>query len=269
MMYHQNFVAVLVCGGDILREFDGNTVRIPFGSDYSIRLKNKEARKAVASVEVDGTSATEMGPIIVPGGETVELEGFMGPDGRVTHKFRFIQKTTEISKYRGDKIDDGIITIQFQFEQHDPIHIDHHHHHHNYPCPKPWCPPKFGGILRGMGGEQYGSDDIRYATSCSASDSPSISSCSPADFKSLPVSDEGITVKGAKSDQNFVVGHTKPLESNVYTISLRLRGVVHDGKVKGPVRKPILVRTKLRCTSCGRVSSSGSQFCSNCGTALV
>lgn len=255
MVYNQNFVVVLVCGGDILRELDGNTVRIPFGSEYSIRLKNKDARQAVASVNVDGEDATKFGRIIVPGGETVELEGMMDSDGKVKHKFRFIQKTEQISDYRGDKIDDGIVTVQYQFERHDPVQIDHHHHHHYGRHPRPNY-PIFGGLLRGIkGSASMGAVETQGMAEYSASD--------------IQVRDEaGITVPGSASGQQFSRGHTKPLESNIHTISIQLKGAVEAKGKATMVTKPVRVRTKLICPTCGTKSNSRAKFCPNCSTAL-
>jgi hypothetical protein len=40
MMYHKKFIAVIKNQGNILRD-GGGLVRLPFGSTYSILLKNK------------------------------------------------------------------------------------------------------------------------------------------------------------------------------------------------------------------------------------
>ena len=48
-------------------------------------------------------------------------------------------------------------------------------------------------------------------------------------------------------------------------IVLHLRGQV--GAV--PVVKPITVKARPQCSSCGKVNKAGTEFCGKCGTALV
>ena len=78
-------------------------------------------------------------------------------------------------------------------------------------------------------------------------------------------SDEGITVKGSESSQTMSQIQLSPLEEASHTIILKLRG--YDNKDK-PLEKPVLVKTKLKCTTCGRTSKSNIRFCPECGTAL-
>jgi hypothetical protein len=92
--------------------------------------------------------------------------------------------------------------------------------------------------------------DVKFKSNNSAYFScnpPLISSCI-ADYRDGGVvSDEGITVKGAKTTQVYRYGDIDELEHRTYTIILRL---------------------KLRCPTCGRKSKSSSTFCYNCGTYL-
>ncbi len=46
MTYKENFVLVVKCKGEILRERDG-IVTLPFGSEYSILMKNLDHRRAL------------------------------------------------------------------------------------------------------------------------------------------------------------------------------------------------------------------------------
>jgi len=56
------------------------------------------------------------------------------------------------------------------------------------------------------------------------------------------------------------------LEENSHIIIIRLRGALGVTNVK--VTKPVTVKTKLKCVTCGHVSRSSAQFCNKCGTAL-
>lgn len=278
MVYKDNFVAVVVCQGDILRE-DGNTVHLPFGADYSLKFKNKEARKAVVTVNVDGQDVISGRGIIVPGGGDVELEGFMDANGVVGNKFRFIQKTKQIAEFRGDRIDDGMITVQYRFEQPEPevkriVEEVDYYRRYRYPYPRPyprphptWYGPEPrlrmqsavgrkgpGGSSAGpIGSSNYLRGHVELMGCCHAEAS-----------NAVPIADEGITVKGAESDQHFSTGYTRPLETNIHTITILLKGKKGAKSLKAPIK----VRTKLQCPTCGSKHRSDSKFCSKCATAL-
>ena len=89
--------------------------------------------------------------LILEPNSSTELEGFLS--GTVArNRFKFIQKTKQIQDHRGDRVDDGLIRVEFAFEKprpevvkktiiHDHHHHDHHHHHHDYYYPRPY--PRF------------------------------------------------------------------------------------------------------------------------------
>jgi len=128
MVYRNNFIAVVKCNNKILREkydkdHDENVLTIPFGSEYAIEFKNQDSRRAFVSVEIDGVNATKCGNIVVPPNEKVELERFL--DNLTTgNRFKFVKKIKEIVDHRGDKIDDGIIRIEYWFEKEKRKHTD-------------------------------------------------------------------------------------------------------------------------------------------------
>lgn len=243
MMYRNNFVVVIKHKGKILRESNSGVVRLPFGSDYSILLKNKDSRRAVADVEIDDKKVAT--GLIVPGNESVELKGSL-EDLRVDNCFRFIQKTKKVRQFRGDRVGDGLVRVEYKFERYEPEVIP-------APCRKKetWCDNPFWTV--------YNSNDIYYSTNGQLQSSDDIVSCN---FCS---SDDGITVKGAETRQDFTYGYTKPLESQSYVIVLNLRGL---GKKRKKIRKAVTVKTKLKCGSCGQRSKSSMKFCGGCGTYL-
>jgi len=248
MMYNNNFIVVIKHKGKVLRESNNGVVRLPFGSDYSILLKNKDSRKAVANVEIDGEDVAT--GIIVPANESVELKGAL--DGlKVRNHFRFIKKTKEISDFRGDRPDDGLVRVEYRFEQHDVITID---------------PPRIRP-MRKKGGADWTYDTCM----CFYYDGNSTGghTGTPCSYTvSNSCSDLGITVPGTETKQDFEYGHTKPLEARSHVIVLQLRGTVRRKRRVRAVKKPITVRTKIRCQTCGRKSKSNVKFCGNCGTYL-
>jgi len=275
MVYKERFIAVVKCNGKILREHD-DIVTLPFGAEYSILLKNLESRKASVSIQIDGKDILDGKALLVDPKSEFEIERFVESLDK-GNRFKFIQKTKEIQDHRGDKIDDGIIRVEFTFEKEKPIQIKktiiHEHHYddyHHYHPPYRWF-TTYGGT-----GSSRGIDSFTTYTSniqSSLSDEPVVmsnlaeSSINYVDEVSTPLEDEGITVKGSDSQQSFRYGRIGPLESQSHTIILRLRGTKSNGVT--PVEKPITVKTRVTCPTCGRRSKSSAKFCNNCGTAIV
>ena len=255
MMYKNNFVAVIKCNGKILREREGGSVYLPFGAEYSILIKNKDARKASVNIEVDGEDVLNGNSLIVGGNETSEIKGFMRNMSK-TNIFRFIKKTREIQNHRGDRIDDGLVRVTYRFEKRVPESITI-----TWPERKEWIDrPDNSGNWKSS--NYYFSADT---TNNVRGNSALYSSCTSNCVKSFaPMADEGITVKGQKIDQGYVYGDIGILESTTHTIVLHLKGRTKSKKVA----KPITVKTKFRCETCGRKNKSTNKFCFNCGTYL-
>lgn len=254
-MYKNNFVAVIKCDGKSLRDDKSGSVYLPFGTEYSIFLKNEDSRKALVNIEVDGQNVLNGHGLIVHGNDVQEVKGFM-KDMNITNKFKFIHKTKEIQNHRGDKIDDGLIRITYQFEKYkpEPVIVTY--------TGQATYTPRFSKGLSSH--DVYTSSFGSASSSLRGCCSNSINNMATMDC-SVPLSDEGITVKGSKINQNYSYGSIDLLESNVYTIVLHLKGLTGN-KVK--VQVPITTKVKLKCISCGRKNKSINKFCYNCGTFL-
>ncbi len=234
MMYESKLAAAIKVDGKVLREFK-DTVHIPFGSEYTVLLKNLNTTRAVANVFIDGENAVPGGLVVDPGRE-VDLERWI-KNGNLTegNKFKFIERTGSVEQHRGIGIEDGLVRIEFQFEQPRPIFNT------------PWIAASGssniypqGGIMRGM--------DVSYSTNnvtCSATSA---------------VSDVGITVPGSHSTQKFSTAYVGALESVKHSMVFKLFG--------GTMPKPITVKHKPKCVTCGKQNKATSKFCTECGTAL-
>ena len=260
MMYKNNFVAVIKCEGRILRERENGNVYLPFGSEYSILLKNKDNRRAVVEVEVDGVNVLNNSKLIFAGNEEQEIVGFMR-DLTTTNKFKFIQKTKEIQDFRGDRIDDGLIRISYQFENmfKTPLMVPYY----NFvnvdftPQPTPKHPngtiscgtTSYGGV-NGISSDVYSNNNVCYNVTANNSN---------------PRSDEGITVKGLEVKQKYTYANVGYLDYSVHTIVLHLKGI---SDLKKSITKPLTVKSKIVCSTCGRKNRSSNRCCYNCGTFL-
>jgi len=274
MTYKECFVAVVKHNGRILREKDG-AVDLPFGSEYSLLLKNLESRRSVVGVEIDGQDVLSGKKLIVFPNCTFELAGFL--EGmEVKNRFKFIQKTREIVQHRGDRVDDGLIRVDFTFEKkvvseiHD-VHVRRYYHRYY----DPWCPvcfprwdfytPVGSGGSYTTGGDVQISNSVRGLSSTVKGISANFAQSANIEHASDPLPDEGITVKGSQTFQGFQRGYVKELEEQSSVIVIRLRGS-RGGEVL--VDAPVYTKSKLTCPTCGKKSKSNVRFCPQCGTFL-
>jgi hypothetical protein len=301
MMYSNGLVAVVKSNGKILRE-NKDEAYLPFGSEYSILIKNLETRKVLVKISIDGADVLDGNSIIINPNSETELEGFM--NGSIAkNRFKFIQKTKEISDFRGDRVDDGIIRIEYKFEQIiEKKHIvtEHVHHYYNYYncnynctfCSNWSCPHRKYTIYRWIDNISTGtfSDGVSYDSLMSNESSENftsancfatlgnIGSCAnntssqqvgkiskKSILQEQPIQDEGITVKGSETNQHFKYSNIGPLEDTSRVIVLRLIGAKESGKI---VREPITVKTKKQCPTCGKKCKSHMKYCPSCGTFL-
>jgi len=244
MVFKDNFVAVVKCDGKILREIDG-VVRLPFGSEYSILMKNLDSRRVAVSIDIDGKNVTD-GKILINGNSSFELKGRI-KDNVVGHKFKFIEKTEDVVEECGDRIDDGIIRIEYQYEDDSWYWIDWNR----------WIKPQWTYTIYPTRTIEYtdGTSKI-WCTSSGYSYTYSTSNLN---------NDEGITVDGSDTDQKFVETTSPLLEQTKHVITIKLKGKTTDG----PVKIPVTTKDKIKCKTCGKMNKSSNKYCPNCGTRLV
>jgi ribosomal protein L40E len=202
--------------------------------------------------------------------------GFM--QGNVARNaFRFIQKTKQIQDHRGDKVDDGLVRVEFAFEKPKPeivtktiIHEVHNYPYFKYPYvwydhSSPSWHYTYGSTSqpvgevssRGMSGGASGQMVGEVSNSCY--------NVNVENLSYQPNKDEGITVKGSEVYQAFNYTSIGELEQ-AEVIIIQLKGSGDTGVM---VEKPITVQSKLVCKTCGSTSPSNNKYCPNCGTYLL
>ena len=77
--------------------------------------------------------------------------------------------------------------------------------------------------------------------------------------------DAGITVSGSRSDQKFSTTYMGAMNSEKFSMVIRLLGETPDNR---PVLKPVTVKAKPKCVTCGRLNKATAKFFVECGTAL-
>jgi len=120
-MYKDRFAVAIKHNGKILRETK-DLVKLPFGSEFSVLVKNLNSRRAKFTLHIDGTDVLDGEEIIVNANAEVEMKRFI-KNGNMDagNAFKFIERTAKIEDGpRGIKMDDGVVRVEFWFEQAPP-----------------------------------------------------------------------------------------------------------------------------------------------------
>jgi hypothetical protein len=296
MVYSEKFVATIKVNGKILRE-NKEVVALPFGSEYSIYLKNQNTVRAVVRVYINGEDATDGLGLIVGPNQTMELERFVkNQNFNKGNRFKFIERTGAIEEHRGIGIDDGLVRVEYTFEKVQPqptitwtTNTWPYTTYYNYSI----CQSgSIGGAndninLGGLSGTvttsssaacnvnntSYGVSSPRESFTKSSNTrsmgaqnmlrSAQVKQQS-MDFQETSLNDAGITVPGSESRQKFSWGSWFPTEDVSHAIVLKLVGKVGQKEVI----QPVTVKAKPTCTTCGKVNKANAKFCNQCGTAL-
>ena len=281
-MYNNKLVASIKANGKILREFK-DTVYIPFGSEYSFLIKNLNTTRALVNIFIDGDNVIE-GGLVLNAGQEVDLERYVKNGNlKAGNRFKFIERTAAVEEYRGVKLEDGIVLIEFQFEK--PQQVRPNPFQTNMPIYGQYqgVTDKFSVTAAGstaqmnVGGIMRGVDYSANGTATTQSVSAAISNyCATNGIKTqsselhdgsatCDSNEVGITVPGSKSTQTFGTTHMGEMESERHSIVLKLLGETPDNR---PVVKPVTVDSKPKCETCGRLNRATADFCIKCGTSL-
>lgn len=240
-MYSNKLAAAIKCRGKILREL-GETAYLPFGTEYAILLKNLNTVRASVKVYIDGEDATEGVAIVIEPNSSVELERFIKNNDLFRgNRFKFIERTTKVTNYRGNTYEDGLVRIEFQFEAqncYNAVSV----------TPDVWP----------------ASTPLKGAYGC-----PALMSY-PKGVRAVAQSNTstnsvGITAPGSVSEQRFSTTARLQLEAIRHAIVIQLRGERPDGAY---VTKAVASRDRTECKMCGTSSKTSAKFCAECGVSL-
>lgn len=286
-MYKDQLAVAIKHNGKILRETK-DLVRLPFGSEFSVLVKNLNSRRVKFSLHIDGTDALGGEHIVVNANSETEIKRFIRNGNMESgNAFKFIERTAAIEDGpRGIKVDDGVVRVEFWFEQELPTVTYHRDVYYNYRdyYPHTWGGPYFGPLYNSsLIGTAYnatsenilsseklmkssnaksdilGQVSAESATYCSTASA----SMSKSDYEEK-LNDAGITVPGSKVEQKFTTVYGFNSEAQSHVIVLRMAGMVGAAEVT----KPVTVKSKQKCTTCGKLNKATSRFCTDCGTAL-
>jgi hypothetical protein len=254
-MYSNHFVVAIKVNGTAQKELKDGSVIIPFESEYTIHLRNKNrTRNAVAYVYIDGDLVTPTG-VVVYKNSFVDLE--RSTDKAVKFKFVSLQTPEAIEFGKDTENSDkgmGVIEVRWHYEKErskpvytPPIIIREEHHHH---YPRPWYGDRImcsnsSSMLRGasLNNAVYGASAQELSLKASHQPFGEVDACLglEADFclseQANTKAKDGCTVEGDYSSQTFRKVHMD-IESDYTTIRLVLKGTEPEKMVRTANAQP-------------------------------
>ena len=255
-MYKNDYVMCLLHDGRILEEHD-KKVTLPFGSEYKVRLKNKNSKRCAVDLFLNGEKISRF---ILDGGETSDIERFLDGNLNSGARFTFTYLNDKRVKDKGN-FENGLVECHFYLEKPPTIKEVHHHHDHYIPDPypvpypkKPWDP--WPDYPRPMWGDNWCTvkDDGIGSSLTLTNDSYCYENTGGGGTFAMNCSSKlpGATVRGKESDQKFREVSGYEFESVATILKLK----IVNGELQTASRY---------CSGCGRKRRHQDKYCSNCG----
>ena len=150
MTYSNKFVLCVLVNGQPQNEKANGTVSLPFGAEYALRLRNKNDRRAVAKIYIDGENVSG-GGYVINANDHVDIKRHHDKDR--AFKFVALESPEAVDFGKNGPNPDktkGLVEVHFFLEKevkytYRPPEVHHHHHHHYRERiirePQPWIPP--------------------------------------------------------------------------------------------------------------------------------
>lgn len=304
MMYSDKFVVAIKANGKILKETK-DLVQLPFGSEFSVLVKNLNSRRAKFTLHIDGTDVLGGEEIIVNANSDVEMKRFIR-NGNMDegNAFKFIERTAAIEDGpRGIKMDDGVIRVEFWFEKQAPIvntvttyHNDvwwnDYYYRRGY-----FGSPMIGNGVSYNAVASNAADESGGGSTLSNNAGPLRSTMAKSAVAKASVAQamnhvqsESLSAHAAAADAMETTGGMAPAQVNEVGITVPgskveqkfhtvygfkaeevsnviiLRLAGTVGNVE--IKAPVIARANQHCSTCGKVNKAKANFCSGCGTSL-
>lgn len=268
-MYESKMVCCLKANGKVLRE-QKDTVYVPFGTEYSILIKNLNSIRAMVNVSIDGKDIADgKADFIVNANTEIDLTRFLaGGNMNQGNKFKFIERTPGVEQHRGVGVEDGIVRIEFQYERQPQQLTWSTPNQPTWPCKDKMYyrdPGYPTSVSPDFWTQAVGNANSSVLRSVSNATYDSSYAAQAMNVSSYVANDAGITVPGSVSDQKFQSVSGFALDGVKHVMVLRLVGETPEGK---KIVEPVTVKAKPKCVTCGRVNKAGAKFCTDCGTSL-
>lgn len=250
-MHSNKLVVAIKTAGKVLRE-QGDKVYLPFGSEYSIFLKNLNSVRALVRVSLDGESVTDGEDLVIYGNSELNLERFLKKGNmNAGNRFKFIERSAKVEAHRGIEAEDGLLRVEFQFEKVPPkqvvvetIHKHYDHYYKSYPWydPYPWNKPYYNTTFTcsgaGDNGALYGAvNNVSLGAASGGSigsgmGSVTANACSVAGTQSLTSSSVPMSSpSGATRSRKLTKSAAPVAEAQVFLNQINDAGITVPGSV--------------------------------------
>lgn len=277
MVYSNGCVVCILVDGQVIKENPDGSVAIPFGCEYTIRLRNKNDRNCAVQVSIDGESQTKGGWIIPPKSYRDFERSSHSP-----RKFKLVESTSTEAQDHGKDTNNsegynGVLEAKFFFEKEKPKTQEVHHHYHHYPRPgyrRPTRPYDDIGSIYKL--DCTSTSDINFSGQQGlegglANEMAPSAKMSSFRFGSESETRPGVTVEGGYSNQTFGTMYLD-LEDTSTIVRLVLKGYVDKHAVEAcevgqanSSKQPAKKKGSY-CHNCGAKQARRVNFCANCGS---
>lgn len=273
MVYNSQFVLCVLVNGHVQKELRNGTVKLPFGCEYGIRLRNKHNdRRAVVKIFVDGENVSGNG-YIIPANDAIDIERHNDRD----RAFKFVDLDSPEAVDAGkngpnyDK-EKGVIEARFYLERERKIYHPTTPRRRRKTDPRRSIRPVWiskgdaskdvwiskGDVSKDTYKSSTQDDQTSLLNFCSIN--PTVSSSDFVDFE------DGCTVEGNATGQQFGCEYIDT-ETDFVSCRVFLQGYVSDEPVHVHVNKPSA--DVAYCDNCGtKRARKSSNFCHKCGAKL-
>ena len=121
MVYSNKFVICILVNGKVQKEKKNGVVNLPFGTEYTIRLRNKNDRRCCADIYIDGECVSG-GGYVVDANDYMDIKRHNDRD----RAFKFVSLDSEDAVDYGKNGDNddgekGTIEVRFRMEKEDRV----------------------------------------------------------------------------------------------------------------------------------------------------
>ncbi len=276
-VYSAGFVVNVIVDGKMQEVSKDGIISVKFGSEYVIRLQNKNNRRAVAKVFIDDINQCGAG-VVIPAYSYADLERPLDKEFR----FKFVSTDSgqaadagKSKNYNGEK---GVLRFEFKLEKEYKPYIPPINYNHPYRdeySKGGFEPFFFNNNVRGK--ERV--DNNTHKTSCSFDESTAcdfepeereVKTCGGILSKGIrsrgyeppKQGRDGCTVSGDKSNQKFTSVTIDLEDSSPVVLQVTLKGWDENSL-------PVFDGKSVYCSGCGKKAvKSTDKFCSRCGNKL-
>lgn len=269
-MYKDKFILSVIHDGHPVKETGPNyrrEVAIPFGSEYRLRLKNKNDRACTARVFIDGKRVSQLGDFVIQAGSFLDLERFVDRSLSSGNRFKFVS-LDHPSVDDPSSSENGLIEVEFRLAKLEPVIIN-------------WIVQPSSGWGQSTADwpyKEYGNGTVwRYyndSVTANVSDNVSYSNdagpvakssfyCQSSPLKSKGVrslAEPGATVEGGHSNQDFHYTNLSVEDFPTAVLKLKIVGLRNSEEISRPNVK--------YCTRCGHSVETKDRYCAGCGRRL-